>query len=152
MIPIEDKKRIDWNAIRSEYISGASYRALAQKYGVNKSTILDRRKAEAWEKDKAAAADMARTRAVQCTAEAAADNATIAARLKKKLLLRLERTEAAFPLDVTEAKLTVGGKTSIYRLRDLTAAYKDLTGDMDTGEQAGNELLQSLLELERGRT
>jgi hypothetical protein len=152
VIPIEEKKRIDWNAIRAEYIAGASYRALAQKYGVNKSTILDRRKAEAWEKDKAAAADMARTRAVQCTAEAAADNATIAARLKKKLLLRLERTEAAFPLDATECKLTVGGKTSIYRLRDLTAAYKDLIGDMDTGEQAGNELLQSLIDLERGRT
>lgn len=148
MIPIEEKKRIDWNAIRAEYIAGASYRALAQKYGVNKSTILDRRKAEAWEKDKAAAADMARTRAVQCTAEAAADNATIAARLKKKLLLRLERTEAAFPLDATEAKLTVGGKTSIYRLRDLTAAYKDLVGDM-APEQASNELLQSIIDMEK---
>ena len=94
---------------------------------------------------------MARTKTVQRTAEAAADVAAVAARVKKRLLLRLERTEAAFPTDATEAQLTKDGKRVIYRLRDLTAAYKDLTGNMDTGEGGGNELLQSLIDLERGR-
>ncbi len=36
-----------------------------------------------------------------------------------------------------------------YKLRDLSAAYKDLTADMTQTETAGNELLQSLMELER---
>lgn len=36
-----------------------------------------------------------------------------------------------------------------YKLRDLAAAYKDLTADMVTTETAGSELLQSLMELER---
>ena len=124
---------------------------MAAKYGVNKSTILNRRKNEGWEKDKADAAYMARTKTVQRTAEAAADVATVAARVKKRLLLRLERTEAAFPTDATEAQLTRDGKRIIYRLRDLTAAYKDLTGDMNTGGEASNDLLQSLIDLERGR-
>ena len=43
-----------------------------------------------------------------------------------------------------------GNLTEINRLRDLTAAYKDLTGDMPKAEAPANELLQSLLDLERG--
>ena len=39
----------DWNAIKSEYItSGISYRALADKYGLNRNTIAERGKAEKW--------------------------------------------------------------------------------------------------------
>ena len=52
------------------------------------------------------------------------------------------------PMDATEAKIVEGGKTAIYKLRDLTAAYRDLTADMVTVE-AGNELLSALMELER---
>ena len=49
-------------------------------------------------------------------------------------------------------KKTSGGITVTRRLRDLTSAYKDLTGDQTSGEQQTNELLQSLIDLERGRT
>ena len=149
MFPI--KNRIDWNAIRTEYIGGATIRALASKYHVSKSAIGDRCSSEHWTDSRTKAADKARTRAVQKTAEAAADNATIAARLKKQLLLRLERTEQKFPMDATEIKMQKDGKTVIYRVRDLTAAYKDLTGDMEAA-QTDNALLQSLIDLERGRT
>ena len=94
------------------------------------------------------AADKARTKAVQMTADAAASNATLAEDIKHSLLLRLKRIEAKYPLDATEVRSKSGNNVAIFRLRDLTAAYKDLTGDMPAAE-APNELLQSLLELER---
>ena len=80
------------------------------------------------------------------------ENATIAADVKKRLLLRLKRTEERMPMDATEVKVTEKNKTVIFRLRDLTAAYRDITDGMVTGEAAGSELLQSLMDLERGVT
>ena len=83
------------------------------------------------------------------TAEAAADNATIAADIKKRLLLRLQRIEAKYPFDATEIRTHEGKSTVTFRIRDLTAAYKDITEDLQTGSNATNELLQSLMVLER---
>lgn len=144
MIPIA----IDWNAIRAEYIGGGiSQRKLAEKYDVPWPTLRDRAKRENWQKEAEAARYNSVTRAVQETADAAADNATIAADLKKRLLLRLKRTEEKLPMDATEVQMTKDGKKVIYKLRDITAAYKDLTADMVMAEQ-GNELLTSLMELE----
>lgn len=140
---------IDWNAIRAEYIAGASYRDLAEKYSVSKDMIARKGKAQGWTKDRAKACDAAAAKVIQAAATKAADNASLAADVKRTLLLRIKRTEAKFPMDATEVKATENGKTVIYRLRDLTAAYRDITADMFTGEQANNELLQSLMELER---
>ena len=147
MIPIN--KRIDWNAIRAEYIGGGiSQRKLAEKYDVPWPTLRDRASREKWQKEAEAARLNSVTRAVQETAEIAADNATIAADLKKRLLLRLKRTEEKLPLDATEVQMQKDGKKVIYKLRDITAAYRDLTADMVMTEQ-GNELLTALMELER---
>lgn len=68
--------------------------------------------------------------AQQKTAEAAADNATLAADIKRRLLERLKRIEAKYPFDATEVRTQTGKTTAIYRIRDLTAAYKDLTDDL----------------------
>lgn len=68
--------------------------------------------------------------AQQRTANAAADNAVIANDIKKRLLLRLSRIEQKYPFDATEVRTTEGKNTVIFRLRDLTTAYKDLTEDM----------------------
>lgn len=87
--------------------------------------------------------------AQQRTAAASADNATIAQRVKTKLLKRLEKEIDALPeligTEMNQAitnmeyggekkngkltKRTEGNKT--YKLRDLTAAYRDLTEDMN---------------------
>ena len=149
MIPIE----IDWNSIKAEYIGGGiSQRKLADKYKIPVDILLKRANREKWKSDREKASNKAATKAQQKVADAAAANATIAQDLKKRLLLRIQRTEAAFPLDATEVKATINGKTVIYRLRDLTTAYRDVTEDMETGEAAGSELLQSLMDLERGVT
>ena len=104
---------------------------------------------EDWQTFRRDADSKSTAEAQQKTAEAAADNAIIATDLKKRLLLRLGRIEEKYPMDATEVKVRDGNKWATYRIRDLTAAYKDLTGDMPPAAAKGNELLQSLLDLER---
>ena len=88
MIPIENKgTRPDWNAIRAEYISGVSLRKLADKYGVSRSCIERKCKAEQWTKSRNEARDKATAKAVQKTADAAASNA---AKLEKAKGLALD--------------------------------------------------------------
>ena len=157
---------VDWNAIRSEYIGGGtSYRKLAKKYGVSINTLSPLATAEGWVKMRQEAQDKATAKALQKTADIAADNATIAARIRTKLLRKLEKEIDALPdmigsetrNSVTENEFSKDGRriqkvkeaAKSYKLRDLAAAYKDLTADMVQTEESGNELLQSLLDLER---
>lgn len=151
MIPIENKNtRPDWNAIRAEYIGGAtSYRKLAEKHQVSFTVLKTRAKKEDWPGLRTQAEHKSATEATQKVAEASATNATLAEDIKHKLLLRLKRIEEKYPLDATEVRTRVGNSTAIYRIRDLTAAYKELTEDMQTGNKANNELLEALLDLER---
>ena len=149
MIPIEETKRIDWNAIRAEYIGGGiSQRKLAKKYGVSETTLMKKANAEGWHKLREKAESKSTAQAQQKTAEAAADNAVIAANLKKRLLLRLSRIEQKYPFDATEIRTREGKNTVIFKIRDLTAAFRELTEDI-TGASDNNELLQSLLDIER---
>ena len=151
MIPIENEKRIDWLAIRAEYIGGGiSQRKLANKYGIPEGTLLQRANIEGWSNQRNQAAIKAITKMEQKAVDAVADNATIAQEIKKNLLFRLKRIEEKYPLDATEVRTRVGNSTAIYRIKDLTAAYKDLTDDIQFSQGAANELLQSLIKLERG--
>ena len=147
MFPIEN--RIDWNAIRAEYIGGGiSQRKRAAKHGVSFNTLKDIANEEGWHDLREQAHNKATTTAQQKVASSAAENATIAADIQKQLLLRLKRTEAKFPMDATEIKATDGGKTVIYRLRDLTSAYKDLAENITPS--SADELLKSARALLEG--
>lgn len=127
---------IDWNAIRAEYIGGGiSQRKLAAKHKVSVDALLKRANKEHWKQDKEKASNKAAIKAQQKVAVAVADNASIAEDLKKRLLLRLKRIEEKYPMDATEVRSKVGNNTEIFRIRDLTAAYKDLTADMAQTEQ-----------------
>ena len=157
---------VDWNVLRAEYIGGGtSYRKLAKKHGISVNTLSPIATAEGWPKLRQEAQDKATAKALQKTADIAADNATIAARIRTKLLRKLEREIDSLPdligsetrNSVTENEFSKDGRriqkvkeaAKAFKLRDLAAAYKDLTADMVQTEQAGNELLQSLLDLER---
>ena len=88
MIPIENKDtRPDWNAIRADYISGVSSRKLAEKYGVSRTCVLRKCKAEQWTKSRNEAKAKATEKAIQKTADAAASNA---AKLEKAKGLALD--------------------------------------------------------------
>ena len=160
MILIE---KTDWNAIRSEYIGGtASQRELAEKYGVSEAYLVKKANKEHWKRDRDEAVRKGIEKGQRKAADVIADNATVAARIRSKLLRKLEREIDALPdmigsetrNSVTETDHAKGKRiqkeaVKAYKLRDLAAAYKDLTADMVTTETAGSELLQSLLELER---
>ena len=151
VIPIENNtRRVNWDAIRSEFISGASYGDLAKKYGLSKSTIHEHAKLDDWRTLRTNATNAARTMAVQRTAEAAADNATLAASIKRRgLEILADLFEDFATVRATEHRESKGGTTDVKRLRDLTAAYKDLTGDMVAVTAEDSALLQSLMALER---
>lgn len=100
--------------------------------------------------------------AQQKTADAVSENAAIAQRIKAKLLRRLEREIDKLPENIGSEYVTGGveyGKnekgnrirkevTHAYKLRDLTAAYKDLTDDMPREEDSTTiEKLDELLEV-----
>ena len=100
---------------------------------------------EGWHKLRENAESKSTAQAQQKTAEAAADNAVIAADIKKRLLLRLSRMEQKYPYDATEVRTHDGKNTVTFRIRDLTAAYKDLTSDMNLN--ANNEPVRIIIDV-----
>lgn len=153
VVPIgNDPKQVNWHKIRAEYIGGASQRSLAEKYGLPFTTVQKRCQREKWSADREAAKIKITENVVSKTADLAADNATIAAGIKRKVLILLDKlVDDYMQLDVTEHQITGPGVKDIKRLRDITAAYKDVTGDIATSSNGTNELLQSLIDLERGK-
>ena len=135
----------DWNAIRAEYIGGGiSQRKLAEKHGVPVGTLLDRASREGWAQERKNVYNKSITTSIQNIAEAAADNATIAQDIKRKLLMRLARTADKFPTDATEVKTREGKMYVTYKLKDLTAAYKELTADDAQPEKVDEPLMELL--------
>lgn len=149
----------DWQTLHDEYIAGGiSQRKLAAKYGIEYGKIRDKSIRDGWVKDRERAMSKAQARVEQKIAEAAADNATVAARIKAKLLRKLEKELDNLPESIgTETRQSVIERdkgrskeaTKVFKLRDLAAAYRDLTADMPVTENNTNPLLQSLMELER---
>ena len=143
----------EWRAARADYEAGMNRKAICSKYGCSYSALNSKIDREHWGKTRekvARSVQEKKERHLATTiAKTEADNATIVAGIRTTLLRKLARIAESLPEDATETKISSGGLTTIKRFRDLTAAYKDLTGDMAPGEQGGNELLQSLLDMER---
>ena len=143
-----EKQRIDFSPMRAEYIAGGtSYRKLAKKYGVSATCVGAHARSEGWAKERAEVAAISIAKTIQKTADIAAENAVRAQRIKSRLLEKLETLMEA-QLKATEERQYDGidRLVAINRLRDLTAAYKDLTGDMPRAE-AGEETLQQAREI-----
>ena len=144
--------RVDWHKIHAEYVAGGiSQHKLAVKYKIPWSTLQKKAAREKWATDRNEAMAIVARNAVQKTAEEAANNAVTAERIRTKLLARIEREIDALPeligselrhdeinneYDGTKSrrlkKVTEDSKA--YKLRDLTAAYKDLMSDMPKEE------------------
>jgi len=115
--------------------------------------MLRKANSEGWAKLREQARNKAVIKSEQKVANAVSENAVIAARIKAKLLKQLEREIDSLPENIgSETRKTVidnkfgDGKdkksavygqvvhseelSRSYKLRDLTAAYKDLTADM----------------------
>lgn len=144
-----DKEKPDWNRIKAEYKAGtASLRDLSKKYNVSWSTLRQRAYREKWGEERRKIQAKVEQNVVNKAARKAADNATLAADIKRKGLIILDSLLDDFAqVMATEHRESKNGVTDIKRLRDLTAAYKDLTEDMAKPETASNPILDSLYRL-----
>lgn len=109
----------NWAEIEAEYITtGASYRALAEKYGIGESTIKTRSRKGEWRKKR------------QEMADRIAENSR--KRTEKAALAKLEKLQRATDLAVdrtTEALEAMGvdGLPGGRDLKDIAQALKELT-------------------------
>ena len=164
-MPDNNNKKPDWNAIRAEYIAGGiGQRKLAKKHGVSEHTLIGRARAEEWAADRERAKNEAATKSLQKVVESAASNAVIAQRIREKLLKRLEREIDALPDSIgTNKRKAVteyeyDGKrpkktkdlATEYKLRDLTAAWKDLTEGLIVAERSDDASDDGFLEALKG--
>ena len=137
VITIDEKKRVDWNAIRAEYIGGGiSQRQLAKKYGVTPGALMQKANREHWQQDKEETVSMALAASKQSTAEAVADNATRAERCRS-LLYELIEAHAI--------SMKNNGKVRPCDIKHLSGALKDL--QTDEPKQVDIEDLSPLVEL-----
>lgn len=147
-------ENINWAKVKSAYVAGGiSQKKVAERFGIPWSTLQKRAAKEGWTKSREKAREKAVQKTVQINAEKIADNATIAADIKRKGLELLNRLFDDFnQYTATEHRAYDDARnlTDIKRLRDLTAAYKDLTGDIQSTDNGASALLQSLFDLERG--
>lgn len=145
----------EWRAARADYEAGMKRKAICEKYGCTYAALDNHVKREGWGTSRNSVKQHVTEKRTKIIADRIAaeeaSSATIAADIKKTLLRKLARIADSLPEDVTESKVSNGRNTKTVKLRDVTAAYKDLVGDQVTGEQQANDLLQSLLDLERGR-
>lgn len=114
-------------------------------------------KVERWVEERKRAEHSVNTISAQKNAEAIAENLAIAQNVKKRLLQRLERIEQKYPFDATEVRAKQGDNYIVFRIRDLTAAYKDLTEDMPkeadtTTIDRLDQLLQEAMNAAYGQT
>lgn len=89
--------KADWNAIRAEYVGGASFGELAKKYHLSKSTIFAHAKADEWQTLRTNASNAARTKTVQKVAEAAASNADLFEQVRALALKRVKKALEQMP-------------------------------------------------------
>ena len=161
----DNEKRVDWTAIKAEYIAGGiGQRKLAQKYGVPYPTLRGHSESEGWVAEREKAKRKAIAKSTQKVAESAASNAVIAQRIREKLLKRLEREIDALPDSIgTNKRKAVteyeyDGKrpkkqkdlSTEYKLRDLTAAWKDLTEGLIVAEKPEEAADDGFLEALKG--
>ena len=105
----------DWQAIRTEYITTeTSYRKLAQKYGINVTTIAKTASDEKWVEQRKQHAINTQTKTLEKISQQEANRAAKIHSVADKLLKKIEAmVDSEEPLD------TKG-------IRALTAAVKDL--------------------------
>ena len=125
-------KRVNWQKVKAEYVAGSiSQRKLAQKYKIPFSTLQSRAKRGKWGEEKKAVAVEITQNAIKKTSDAVENNAVLVAEIKRKGLETLNRLLDQFnELNCTEHRDITKTSVDIKRLKDITAAFKDLTDDM----------------------
>ena len=107
----------DWNAIKTEYITtDTSYRKLAQKYGVNATTIAKRAGKEDWVSQRQQQASKTLSKTLEADSKKKADRLTRIQDATDRLLDKIE--QAISELDIQLCKETHKEKVVEYNNRE----------------------------------
>ena len=145
-------KRIDWAAIRAEYIAGGiSQRKLAAKYGVSFNTLKQKANVEKWADLRNATYNKSTKKAQQKAADTVASNAVKLERARGLAIDRLIRALESMPEaggTHTRQNIQTGNKrmTVDYDLLDIVNALEKL-GRNDNDNTAGGEILHSIMDV-----
>lgn len=126
-------KRIDWAAIRAEYIAGGiSQRKLAAKYGVSFNTLKQKANVEKWADLRNDTYNKSTKKAQQKAADVVASNAVKIERAKGMLIDRIIRAIEQMPMNGgthSRQYIQEGNKklTVDYSLLDLITALEKLS-------------------------
>lgn len=106
---------MDWKKVKTEYITtDTSYRKLAQKHGINATTIAKRASEEGWVDQRKQYATKTQAKTLEKISQQEANRAAKISTVADKLLLQIEAmVDGEEPLDEKA-------------IRTLTAAVKDL--------------------------
>ena len=109
----------DWNKIKTEYLtSDTSYRKLAQKYGVNATTIAKKASKEDWVSQRQQQADRTLSKTLTAVSNRQVNRATRLQEVADKLLNKIEAAVDDYNMEV----LLVDRQS----LRQITGALKDI--------------------------
>lgn len=122
----EEKKRLDWQKIRADYVSNPQigYRELSEKYGVSLSTISTHAKRDGWKIEREKLAKKTSTKTANALAEKNAKRIARVSSAADKLLRKLDKLIAACKPDdlMKNPKL----------IRALSGALKDIRDVLET--------------------
>ena len=158
-----EREATNWANVREEYIAGnMSLRELADRHGLKQWEVQRYSSEEGWSAQRRAARargerppaqdtgaragapggegpkDGAQEGAGDAAADDVSNDVQIARRARRALLMMLQRAAEAIPCDATEVKSTGdAGEAKLLKLRDLTAAYKELVDDLPSEDKGG---------------
>ena len=120
---------IDWNAIKTEYITtNASYRELCKKYNINPTTLYNRGKREEWVKLREQHKSKIVAKATEKAAKDAVNYKSVLYELAYKMALQLK--------DMTEENSLQDLTAMGIKPRDITGAIKDLEDALHVKSEA----------------
>lgn len=114
---------IDWGKIRTEYVTGlSSYRDLAEKYGVDQSTIARHGKKEGWQEERKKCASRVQAKAARKVADRKADRmakvlSAADLLMEKWLLVANVLDEASDPRELRQLAATLKDIEEVQMLR-----------------------------------
>lgn len=111
---------MDWNAIKTEYITdeSSSYRKLAKKYGVSYTSIGEKARKEGWAEERKQFLDKTLSKTLNAISKGQASRASRLQTVADKLLNKIEKAVDDFEM----AELLVDKQA----LKQLTGALKDI--------------------------
>ena len=120
---------MDWHAIKTEYITtNTSYRKLAQKYNIPKTTLEHRAKTEKWFAAKRQYSDRVMAKSLKKAEDEAVDCKSTLYELAKKVAGQIDSFINEYDLS---AMIAAGIKP-----KDITGALKDLKDVLDIKSEA----------------